>query len=178
MGNAILQPLSVAAKNIDSYNVNVINTTDDMPNGSIITKGALSTDADKSEVYVATKPTAATVADAYMVWNPEDVIVTANDGTQYKVGDLNPDEYTNVKGIVCNAFKLSIGDKVLISKDGITGEENDYVVPTANAYKLNFAAAKGATGLAFKKLAKKYFSVGKAFGSQRVDAYELEVVQI
>lgn len=178
MGYAILQPLSVAAKNIDSYNINVINKEDDMPNGAIITKGALSTDADKSEVYVATKPASATLANAYMVYNPEDVIVTAADGTQYKVGDLNPGAYTNVKGVVCNAFKLQVGDKILISSDGVTGEENNYAVAASGAYTLAFAENAGATGLALKKLAKTYMSIGTKFGSQRVVAYEFEVEQI
>lgn len=178
MGYAILQPLSVAAKNIDSYNINVINKDDDMPNGAIITKGALSTDADKTEVYTAVKPTSATLANAYMVYNPEDVIVAAADGTQYKVGDLNPNAYTNVKGVVCNAFKLEVGDKILISADGITGTEADYAVAANGAYTLNFASAAGASGLALKKLAKTYMSVGSKFGSQRIVAYEFEVEQI
>ena len=101
-------------------------------------------------------------------------------GNEYKIGINDPRTFTNVKGKVFSAFKPQVGDKILITAEGIEGSLNDYAVAATGKNKLQFAAAD-VEGLSYKVIDKNaYISIGgaTAIGSQRVAAYLLECVAI
>ena len=112
-----------------------------------------------------------------MAFSAEDVVLTDDLGNQFKVGTLDPRAFTNKAGTVFSGFKPQVGDLVLISADGISGEAKDYAVAANGASQLAFADAAGA-GLSFKVVETTYISLASAnnIGSQRVAAYLLECV--
>ena len=57
MAKGVIVPLSYQAKNIDALVYNVI-AEKDIDNGVMLTRGALSTAADKTEVYKVSEPAA------------------------------------------------------------------------------------------------------------------------
>jgi hypothetical protein len=112
-----------------------------------------------------------------MAYSPEDTITVDAAGNQYKIGQLDPRTFTNVAGLVFSAFKVQVGDKVLISADGISGDAADYVVAVNGATKLAFADA-AISGLSFKVVETTYMSIATGNPSQRATAYLLECVAI
>ena len=178
MAKSVLIPLQVAAKQLDTLNKSFISSAD-VENGQIFAKSTLSTTADESEVYTITTPATATLSGLYMAWSPEDVILTAADGNQYKVGDMNPQNFTNVAGLVFSGFKPQVGDRILISADGFTGAKgvsDTHAVGTDGQDKLVWGTAAG-NGLSFALEAVSYISIATGFGSQRKVAYIMECVK-
>lgn len=177
MAKGVIVPLSYQAKNIDALVYNVI-AEKDIDNGVMLTRGALSTDADKTEVYKVSVP-AADAKGLLMAYSPEDNIITGADGNQYKVGDLNPKNFTNIKGLVFNAVKLMEGDKILASVDCFstapTADSKTATIDTDGKYVA--ATATTATGTMFNILREDYISIADSFPSQRTKAYVLEVAQ-
>lgn len=176
--HTVLIPSSVAALNVDSYNRSFKNATLDFDNGTVFSKGALSTDAAESQVFMAELPKA-NESGLYMAFTAEDTIVTIG-GNQYKFGLNDPRLFTNIKGYVFSGFRLNAGDIVEISTDGVTGEEADYVIADPTTGKLKFAAAQG-TGLALKVISKSNIHAagagnGAIGGTQRLASYKLEVI--
>jgi hypothetical protein len=176
MAKTVLVPLQVAAKNVDSYNISAISSSD-VENGQLFSTAALSTTAGESEVFTIATPATATLGNLYMAWSPEDVIVETADGNQYKVGDQDPRNFVNVDGIVFSAYAPQVGDKILITADGFTGAlgGNTFAVAADGQVKLVWASAVS-TGLSYRLLATSYISLAGGFGSQRVTAYLLECV--
>ena len=164
----------VAAKNIDSLNASFIDETNDYENGAIIAAG----NYGKDQVYEVAAVSG--LHNLFMVFSPEDTIITDAAGNEYKIGINDPRTFTNVKGKVFSAFKPQVGDKILITAEGIEGSLNDYAVAATGKNKLQFAAA-AVEGLSYKVIDKNaYISIGgaTAIGSQRVAAYLLECVAI
>ena len=175
MAKSILIPTLTTAKNVDALNRSFIGEVD-LDNGNVFGKGELSANANESQVYEATTPEEE-LTGLWMAYSPEDVVLTDGLGNQFKVGTLDPRAFTNTAGVVFSGFKPQVGDLVLISADGITGEAAAYAVATAESNKLSFAAA-AVEGLSFKVVETTYISVASAnnIGSQRVTAYLLECV--
>lgn len=175
MAKSILIPTLTTAKNVDALNRSFIGEVD-LDNGNVFGKGELSASANESQVYEATTP-AEELTGLWMAYSPEDVVLTDGLGNQFKVGTLDPRAFTNTAGVVFSGFKPQVGDLVLISADGITGEAAAYAVAVAESNKLKFAAA-AVEGLSFKVVETTYISVASAnnIGSQRVTAYLLECV--
>ena len=176
MAKSILIPSLIAAKNIDALNRSFVSETD-LDNGNVFGKGELSTNAGESQVYQTVTPATGSLTGLWMAYSPEDVVLTDGLGNQFKVGTLDPRAFTNVAGTVFSGFKPQVGDLVLVSADGITGEANNYAVAANGTSKLAFAEAAGA-GLSFKVVETTYISLASAnnIGSQRVVAYLLECV--
>lgn len=176
MAKGVIVPLSYQAKNVDALVYNVINKNTDIDNGVCLVKGALSADSDKGEVFEVTLPTT-TSTGLLMAYSPEDNIIEGADGEKYKVGDLNPKNFTNKKGIVFNAIKLEVGDKILMSVDCFaTAPSSDSKVATVNTEgKLVAAASSESTGTKFNILKESYISIADSFPSQRTKAYVMEV---
>lgn len=180
MAKSILIPTLVAAKNIDSLNRSFVSTAD-LDNGNVFGKGELSTNAGESQVYKTVTPATGSLSGLYMAFSAEDVVLTDDLGNQFKVGTLDPRAFTNKAGTVFSGFKPQVGDLVLISADGISGDAAAYAVAYAvaanGASQLAFAEAAGA-GLSFKVVETTYISLASAnnIGSQRVPAYLLECV--
>lgn len=170
----VLVPSLVAAKNIDSLNASFIDASNDYENGAIIAAG----DYGKDQVYEVAA--VSSLHDLYMVFSPEDTIITDAAGNEYKIGINDPRTFTNVKGKVFSAYRPQVGDKILISAEGIEGTADDFAVAAVGESKLQFASAAVA-GLSYKVLDDSaYISIGgvSAIGSQRVAAYLLECVAI
>ena len=130
----VLVPTLVAAKNVDSYNASFIDASNDYENGAIIAAG----DYSKEQVYEV-----AAVSDLhnlFMVFSPEDTIITDAAGNEYKIGINDPRTFTNVAGKVFSAYRPQVGDKILISAEGIEGTADDYAVAAAGENKLQFAS--------------------------------------
>lgn len=180
MAKSILIPTLVAAKNIDSLNRSFVSTAD-LDNGNVFGKGELSTNAGESQVYKTVTPATESLSGLYMAFSAEDVVLTDDLGNQFKVGTLDPRAFTNKAGTVFSGFKPQVGDLVLISADGISGDAaayaDAYAVAANGASQLAFAEAAGA-GLSFKVVETTYISLASAnnIGSQRVPAYLLECV--
>lgn len=176
MARSILIPTLVAAKNVDSYNRSFVSTVD-LDNGNVFGKGELSTNANESQVYTAETPATGSLTGLYMAFSAEDVVLTDELGNQFKVGTLDPRAFTNRANVVFSGFKPQVGDLVLISADGITGDANNYAVATNGSTILTFADA-AIDGLSFKVVETTYITVASAnnIGSQRVTAYLLECV--
>lgn len=170
----VLVPTLVAAKNVDSYNASFVDASNEYENGAIIAAG----DYSSEQVYEVAA--VSELHNLFMVFSPEDTIITDAAGNEYKIGINDPRTFTNVAGKVFSAYRPQVGDKILISAEGIKGTADDFAVAAAGENKLQFASA-AVDGLSYKVLdANAYISIGgaAAIGSQRVAAYLLECVAI
>lgn len=175
MAKIVLIPSLVAAKNIDSLNQSFLDTTNDYDNGMVFSAGAYDS---ANQTY-----TPAAISDLhniFMAFSPEDTIITDAMGNEYKIGINDPRAFTNVAGKVFSAYRPQVGDKILISAEGIEGTADDFAVVAAGESKLQYASA-AVSGVSYKVLdANDYISIGGAtnIGSQRIEAILLECVAI
>jgi len=174
MAYAVLIPLSVAAKNVDSYNINAVSSSN-VENGQLFSKGAIANLTDSTEVYLTVAPATANLGSLYMAWDTEDIITTIG-SNKYKIGDKDPRNFINVADTVFSAYQPMRGDRILMTADGFTGAigSNTFAVATDGEDKLVWGATAGA-GLSYKLFSTSYISIG-GFGSQRATAYLLDCV--
>lgn len=177
MAKTVLIQTQVAAMNIDSLNSDAINTTDDLDNGSIVVRGALSTVAGKGELFTTSKPVTGSLTDLWMVYSPE-VVAFKSGSNIYKGLSADPREFTNIVNYPLNIFKPMAGDLIKITGDGFTGgleglTAGQYAVATNASYKLG-ANASAIEGLTFKVLKKDDFIV---IGNEHVPAALIECVR-
>lgn len=175
MAKAIMIPTLTEAKNIDALNRSFVSADVDLDNGNIFVKGELSDKESETQVYKTVQPTTGNLSNLWMACSPEDVVLTDELGNQFKIGNLDPRTFTNKANVVFSGFKPQVGDLILVSADGITGEKAAYAVAENASYKLKFNAS-AVEGLSFKVVKETYISVASAnnIGSQRVKAYLLE----
>ncbi|MDV3426615.1 MAG: hypothetical protein LIR50_05430 [Bacillota bacterium] len=177
--HAILIQSDVLAKDNDSLNKNVVATVD-IDNGFIFNIGAIATGRMKDEeVYTVSAPLADGTDKLYMAYEPELPQLRIGDEI-FKGVDINVKNFTNYAGDEFTGFKLTDGDLIRISLDGIEGTYNDtmkYAIPQAGKYNLAFSADKPVTGSYFEVLKKTFISIGASFPSTgRVDAFKLRFV--
>lgn len=177
------------SQNIDALNRNAVSEVD-VDNGMAVILGELSTDADKSQVFVATLPTAATDKGIWIVDEPHEPMAHDELGGEYSTGIKDPRKFYVQAGKVFAVRKPQIGDIFKISADMVSVEDEDetkeQTTPTTTAQyitlstngKYVLASSKG-TGFAGKIIENSYFSIGIVSPdlSQRVDAYLVEVVE-
>lgn len=177
----IVELLSVAAKNVDSYNHTFKSDADDIENGSIFTMGDLVTE-DGNEIYKAVKPETANLAKAtYMAASPIRVITELADGSQFVDLTMNPKAFINKAGQPIDGILLRQGDKVRLSKEAVGGSKgsNKFIVATNGQYKLQWAASAAEGGALSMALVndKVYFSIPTGgIGTQRTEAYDFIVL--
>lgn len=175
MAYGIVELLSVAAHNVDAYNVTFVSS-DNIENGSIFTMGTRV--SGNEDQFNAVKPATANLAKQfYMAASPIRVVTTeAGDGSKFVDLTPNPKAFINVAGQPIDGIALKLGDRVRLSTDAITGSisTNTYAVATNDDYQLNWASA-AISGLSLKLLGTTYISVADGFGSQRVTAYDFIV---
>lgn len=181
------------SQNIDALNRNAIAESN-VDNGMAVVLGDLSESDDKSQVFKATFPTAATQLGIWIVDEPHEPIVKDELGGEYSVGIRDPRKFFIPAGQVFAVRKPQIGDIFKISADMVTvtsgnsesGQDSTtQTTPTNTATYINLktdgkyvmASSKG-TGFAGKVIENSYFSIGMVSTdlSQRVDAYLIEVV--
>lgn len=159
MANVVIKTM-VQAYNIDAYNRTAV-CEEDIENGSVFELKEYSTDPSEGMVWKATAPTAATAKGLWMATSPEVVVTKGYDGAVYKGLTPDPRAFVNVAGRMIDATFLAVGDIIEMTAEGITGADtNDYLVPTANGFKLSSAAAAG-TGLTLRKVGTSRLHIGQ-----------------
>lgn len=176
----IVELLSVAAKNVDSYNHTFKNNDDDIENGSVFTMGDLITE-DGNEIYKAVKPATGSLKGlVYMAASPVRVITELADGSKFVDLTMNPKAFINKAKEPIEGIFLQRGDKVRLSKEAIGGSKssNKYIVATDSQYKLQWASASSEDALSLQLVNDKvYFSIPTGeIGTQRTEAYDFIVL--
>lgn len=176
--HGIMIPSATAAANVDSY-VRHAKAAVDLDNGNVVSLTALTGVAGEREVWTAAVPaTGATLKNLFMVGEPE-IVVT---DSKYKNINPNVQDFYNVAGDVFTAFRLQLGDVVVLTADALGGTKstNEYIVATNATAELTWAAA-AVSGVSLKLLATEYISLptlGTIGDTQRQTAYRFEVVAL
>jgi len=149
----------VAAHNVDAMN-RTVKADVDIENGSIMLLDARSTVDGEDEVWIASKPT----ADSLGVWmaKSSEVVITSvtindNEKLDFKGIVDDPRAFTNVAGLVFDAFQPRKGDIIEMT---LGADDSDYLVAGAD-YPLETASAAG-TGFAMKKVGTSILHIGSA----------------
>lgn len=163
----------VAAHNIDALNRAVIATVD-LENGSIFTLSARSENDAEGEVWTATQPTVG-AKNVWMAKSSEVTITTIGEGDyalQMKGIVEDPRMFTNVKGLVFDAFKPQVGDIIEMT---LGNDEKEYLVADTS-YTLKADTAPG-NGFAMHKVGTSILHIGSAkLVKTPVKTYIYEVV--
>lgn len=163
----------VAAHNIDALNRAVVATVD-LENGSVFTLEARSNVEGEDEVWKATQPTAG-AKNVWMAKSSEVTITTIGKGDyalQMKGIVEDPRMFTNVKGLVFDAFKPQVGDIIEMT---LGDDEKEYLVADAS-YTLKAETAPG-SGFAMHKVGTSILHIGSAkLVKTPVKTYIYEVV--
>jgi hypothetical protein len=128
-------------------NLETLQHTADVPNGSVAHVGALV--AGQRDVFSVVVPTTATITNT-------EVVLIASPEVLYLPGK-SLEDFTNVAGTNMRAYHLHAGDVFTISDDGIDGAtvEGQYVIPQNNSLRLAAAAdLSGGTKFAAKVIKK------------------------
>lgn len=175
MAHAVLIPSAIAAMNIDSYNRSVLSASA-VDNGNVLVMDAEYTSGSLTEVFKVTAPSGSG-AGLWMAYSGDEIVLT---DVKYKGLDPDPRNFYNVAGKVFSAFKLQVGDIIVVTADAFTGARTaeTYAAPTTS-YALLWTPGLATSGVCFKYIATTYISLATgAIDSQRVTAYKLECVQI
>lgn len=176
MAHGIIQLDAISAQKDVALNRTAVSTVA-IDNGSVFQLLTKSTTAGESQVWVATAPSS--TAGLTQLWMAAEPVQVVTD-SKYKNMDVNPQNFFSPIGAMISAFKPQLGDLITLTADAITGSTGSYAfaVATAADYKLNSAAA-AVSGLSLKLVATNYISIGLgSIGTQRVTAYQFEVVAI
>lgn len=180
MAHAVLIPSAIAALNVDSYNRSVLSASA-IDNGNLLTMGAEYTTGSLTEVFAVTAPSSGSnSAGLWMAYSGDEIVVTSSGDSQYKGLDPDPRNFYNIAGKVFSAFKLQVGDIIVVTADAFTGARTSetYAVPTS-AYGLLWSTPGDGSGVVFKYIATTYISLATgAINNQRVTAYKLECIHI
>ena len=167
----------VAAHNIDALNRAVV-ATEDLENGSVFTLEGRSDVEGEGEVWKAVKPTGA-IKGLWMAKSSEVTITTIGKddyALQMKGIVEDPRMFTNVKGLVFDAFKPQVGDIIEMT---LGDDTNKYLVPSAEpntSYKLKASATAG-EGFAMHQVGTGILHIGSAkLVKTPVKTYIYEVV--
>lgn len=110
---------AIAAHNVDAWVDSVINNDMNLDGGSLVW---LSKEEEDFALYTANVPDTDHLEGLYIVLNPtehltEIEMVRANTAEHFAGLSRDPRVYTNLKGRPADADRLSIGDKIRITKD-------------------------------------------------------------
>ena len=164
----------VAAHNIDALNRAVVATVD-LENGSVFTLEARSNVEGEDEVWKATQPTAG-AKNVWMAKSSEVTITTIGKddyALQMKGIVEDPRMFTNVKGLVFDAFKPQVGDIIEMT---LGDDTKKYLVPEASSFTLK-ADANAGDGFAMHQVGTGILHIGSAkLVKTPVKTYIYEVV--
>ena len=165
----------VAAHNIDALNRAVV-ATEDLENGSVFTLEGRSDVEGEGEVWKAVKPTGA-IKGLWMAKSSEVTITTIGEGDyalQMKGIVEDPRMFTNVKGLVFDAFKPQVGDIIEMT---LGDDTNKYLVPQASSFTLDAVADAPSSGFAMHQVGTGILHIGSAkLVKTPVKTYIYEVV--
>jgi len=171
MAHGIIQKDAVMAKDIDSLNRIAVGAAD-LDNGNVV---RLLTKT--GQVWAATQP--ASTAGLQHLWMVAEPVQVKTGGAFLNI-DVTPGNFYVLTGDEFSAFKPQLGDIITLTADALGGTlgANTFVVATAGTYELTWAAA-AVSGLSLELKATSYISVADGtIGTQRVTAYQFEVVAI
>jgi len=173
MAYGVIQPVAVAATNVDSYNRSCISASI-VENGWLVDLLTKSTTEGEAELWTATVPATANLKGCWMVYDPEIVM------TGYYRG-LDPDvrNYRIPAAQTFSAFKLVEGDLILMSADCFDGAigVNTHANATDGTLIPTWGASQSDDAISLKKIATEYMSIGTgAMDTQRFTAYLMEVM--
>ena len=164
----------VAAHNIDALNRAVV-ATEDLENGSVFTLEERSNVEGEDEVWKAVKPTGA-IKGLWMAKSSEVTITTIGEGDyalQMKGIVEDPRMFTNVKGLVFDAFKPQVGDIIEMT---LGDDTKKYLVPQTSSFTLTTNATAG-DGFAMHQVGTGILHIGSAkLVKTPVKTYIYEVV--
>ena len=164
----------VAAHNIDALNRAVV-ATEDLENGSVFTLEGRSDVEGEDEVWKAVKPTGA-IKGLWMAKSSEVTITTIGKddyALQMKGIVEDPRMFTNVKGLVFDAFKPQVGDIIEMT---LGDDTKKYLVPEASSFTLKADATAG-DGFAMHQVGTGILHIGSAkLVKTPVKTYIYEVV--
>lgn len=177
MANAVMILTRTASTDIDAYNRVAVSATD-IPNGGVMLLNALSTTKGQGEVFTATAPTA-NATGLWMAYSPEVVSIVTATGAVYRGLDVDPRNFTNIKGVPFDVFKPVVGDLIEITADGVGGTAptlGQFVVANTTNI-LQGATSAPANGFAAKVLAVKTMTIANGkIAQEGVKSYLLEVI--
>ncbi|MBA4463707.1 MAG: hypothetical protein H2B01_05945 [Nitrosopumilaceae archaeon] len=171
----------VVLDKVHAMNIDALNRTAKsgalIENGMVFALSGKEAGAGETEMWTVVQPaTGANLTHLWMAYSPE--IVDTN--AQYRGLDPDPRNFAHAIGDPISCFKPQIGDLITLTDDVITGTKstNGFVVATNGDYQLNWGAS-AVSGLSLKLLGTTYISIGLgSIGTQRVTAYQFEVVAI
>jgi len=177
--HGVVIPNALMATNIDSYNRSVVDAAA-QDNGNLLVMGARSTTAGEGEVFDVSQPVTGSLTNLWMAYSGDEIVVT---NAQYKGLDPDPRNFFNAIGDVFSAYKIAVGDIILVNAEALAGTytagSSTHVNATDQAWKLTWGTSQTASVVSYKLLAVKYISLATgAIDSQRVTAYELECVAV
>lgn len=177
MAHGVLIPEAIAATNIDSYNRSVISSASSIDNGMIFNCTTKAwTSGSGAEVFNITAPATGSLTGLWMAYSGDEIVLT---DSKYKGLDPDPRNFYNAAGKVFSAYKIQVGDIILVTADALQGTvASAYAEASNGKMQLVWAATTAGTGtVVYKLLATKYISLATGgINSQRVTAYELECI--
>jgi len=176
--HGVLIPNQIAALNVDSLNRHASASAIDIDNGNVFALLSKSTVAGESEVWVPSTPTTGSLANLWMAYASDEIVVT---NAKYKGIDPDPRNFFNAAGDVFSAFKPMLYDIITLTGDALDGtyiaNTTTHVNATNGTMKLTWGNSQTADVTSFKLLAVTYISLATgAIDDQRETAYQFECV--
>jgi len=185
MANTVLQQVSVRAMNVDALNCDAVYASANLANGSVFTRGALSSTAGEGELFTVVQPASGSLTNLWMVYSPEVVDIVTATGATYRGLSVDPRDFTNIATKPLAAFKPEVGDLIKITADGITGGAlsaltvGQHAVAANGVFTLSASVAV-ISGLSFavRSITDSITIANAACGTSKVAAALLECVAV
>lgn len=181
MANVLVQT-RVMAENVDALNRVGVYATANVDNGTALVCGTQSAISGQKHVFSVT-PAAAVAKDLWLAYSPE-VVSTIDGSLEFKGLDVDPRDFTNVKGKPFDMFKPVAGvDLIQVTKEFFAEDYDPDTITSATYVEIqadgSFKAVASPTndfaGLQFKIFAKEPIIIANgAIGGEAVDAWILE----
>lgn len=186
MANCVLVPSKITAMDVDAYNEKGVYTTADVNNGAPLTIGVTSTTDGQGEVFTVTPVASDTATGVWLAYSPE-VVTTASGTLNFKGIDVDPRDFTNIKGVPFDMFKPNAGvDMIQVTEDFFATSKSPTTVTGATVVELNASGAfeakttstSGYTGIGFKIVKSAPITIASgALGGEQVNAWVLMCTQ-
>lgn len=184
MANAILVQTKCTAMDVDAYNRTGVATVD-VPNGTPLVCGVVSTKEEQKQVFSVTVANAV-AKNLWMAYSPEVVITSSsiNPLVQFKGTDVDPRNFTNVANIPFDMFKPNPGvDMIQITTPWFKTGSDPKTVTGATYVEIQSDGSMAAVvtpttnfaGLQFRIIdAEPIIVASGVIGGEQVDAWILE----
>ena len=186
MANCVLVPSKITAMDVDAYNEKGVYTTADVNNGTPLVLGAISTTSGQGEVFTVTPAASASAKGLWLAYSPE--VVTTASGTLNFMGiDVDPRDFTNIKGKPFDMFKPNAGvDMIQVTEDFFKANNSPTDITGATVVELDstgaFVAKVSSTsayaGMGFNIVKSAPITIANGtLGGEQVNAWVLMCTQ-